>query len=54
MNDVKRSVKYYLLKLISIFIKINSESMKYKWGILGPGKMSAKFTRGRQLLENAE
>jgi predicted dehydrogenase len=27
---------------------------KYKWGILAPGKMSAKFTRGLQLLENAE
>ena len=27
---------------------------KYKWGILAPGKMSAKFTRGLRLLENAE
>jgi predicted dehydrogenase len=27
---------------------------RYKWGILAPGKMSAKFTRGLQLLENAE
>ncbi len=27
---------------------------KYKWGILAPGKMSAKFTRGLQLLENAD
>ena len=27
---------------------------KYKWGILAPGKMSAKFTRGLQLLDNAE
>jgi predicted dehydrogenase len=27
---------------------------KYKWGILAPGKMSAKFTKGLQLLENAE
>jgi predicted dehydrogenase len=27
---------------------------KYKWGILAPGKMSAKFTRGLMLLENAE
>src|SRR5512133_1497892 len=26
----------------------------YKWGILAPGKMSAKFTRGLKLLENAE
>ncbi len=27
---------------------------KYKWGILAPGKMSAKFTKGLKLLENAE
>jgi predicted dehydrogenase len=27
---------------------------KYKWGILAPGKMSAKFTRGLKLLGNAE
>ena len=27
---------------------------KYKWGILAPGKMSAKFTVGLKLLENVE
>jgi predicted dehydrogenase len=27
---------------------------KYKWGILAPGKMAAKFTKGLKLLENAE
>ncbi|MGC1390070.1 MAG: Gfo/Idh/MocA family oxidoreductase [Bacteroidales bacterium] len=27
---------------------------KYKWGILAPGKMSAKFTYGLKLLENVE
>lgn len=27
---------------------------KYKWGILAPGKMSAKFTRGIKLFDNAE
>jgi predicted dehydrogenase len=27
---------------------------KYKWGILAPGKMSAKFSDGLKLLENAE
>jgi predicted dehydrogenase len=27
---------------------------KYKWGILAPGKMSAKFTKGIKLLDNAE
>lgn len=27
---------------------------KYKWGILAPGKMSAKFTRGLKLLDNVE
>lgn len=26
----------------------------YKWGILAPGKMSAKFTRGLKLLDNVE
>jgi len=26
----------------------------YKWGILAPGKMAAKFTKGIKLLENAE
>jgi len=27
---------------------------RYKWGILAPGKMSAKFTMGLKLLENVE
>ena len=27
---------------------------KHKWGILAPGKMSAKFTKGIKLFENAE
>ena len=27
---------------------------KYKWGILAPGKMSAKFTRGLKLLDNVD
>ena len=27
---------------------------KYKWGILAPGKMSAKFTTGLKLLDNVE
>jgi len=27
---------------------------RYKWGILAPGKMSAKFTRALKLLDNAE
>jgi predicted dehydrogenase len=27
---------------------------KYKWGILAPGKMSAKFSKGLKLLDNAE
>jgi predicted dehydrogenase len=29
-------------------------SGKYKWGILAPGKMSAKFARGLRLLDNVE
>ncbi len=31
-----------------------SMKKKYKWGILAPGKMSTKFTRGLQLLDNVE
>jgi len=27
---------------------------KYKWGILAPGKMSAKFTKGIGILDKAE
>jgi predicted dehydrogenase len=27
---------------------------KYKWGVLAPGKMSAKFTKGLKLLDNVE
>jgi len=27
---------------------------RYKWGILAPGKMSAKFTKGLKLLDNVE
>jgi predicted dehydrogenase len=27
---------------------------KYKWGILGPGKIAIKFTKGLKLLKNAE
>lgn len=27
---------------------------KYKWGILAPGKMAAKFTNGLKIIENAE
>jgi predicted dehydrogenase len=27
---------------------------KHKWGILAPGKMAAKFTKGIKTLENAE
>lgn len=42
-------------QLIPIFIKIFFVmKKKYKWGILAPGKMSAKFTLGLKLLENVE
>jgi predicted dehydrogenase len=41
--------------IIFIFIKILMKMQKkYKWGIMAPGKMSAKFTRGLKLLENAD
>jgi predicted dehydrogenase len=44
-----------MTQLIPIFIKIFSlMKKKYKWGILAPGKMSAKFTKGLQLLDNVE
>jgi predicted dehydrogenase len=44
-----------LLILTIIYIYQNfSQMRKYKWGILAPGKMSAKFTTGIRLLENAE
>jgi predicted dehydrogenase len=33
---------------------IKTMGKKYKWGILAPGKMSAKFTKGLKLLANAE
>jgi predicted dehydrogenase len=39
---------------IYIYQNISDMKKRYKWGILAPGKMSAKFTRGLQLLENAE
>jgi predicted dehydrogenase len=39
----------------SLYLSNQFFSMKkYKWGILAPGKMSAKFTRGIKLFENAE
>jgi predicted dehydrogenase len=41
--------------LISIFSEIFKKmKKKYKWGILAPGKMSAKFTRALELLDNVE
>ena len=36
--------KYYIFRM----------KKKYKWGILAPGSMSAKFTQGLKLLDNAE
>lgn len=45
-NNYLAEESLYLSKLY--FMK------KYKWGILAPGKMSAKFTAGLKLLGNAE
>jgi predicted dehydrogenase len=42
-----RHKSLYLSKYLSM-------KKKYKWGILAPGKMSAKFTRGLKLLNNVE
>jgi predicted dehydrogenase len=45
----------FLHNLKNPYIYPNFSFMKkYKWGILAPGKMSAKFTKGIKLLENAE
>jgi predicted dehydrogenase len=37
-----------------IYKNIFTMKKKYKWGILAPGKMSAKFTNGLKLLDNVE
>ena len=37
-----------------IFMLIIMIMKKYKWGILAPGKMSAKFSKALKFLENAE
>lgn len=37
-----------------IYENIFEMKKKYKWGILAPGKMSAKFTQGLKLLDNVE
>ncbi len=44
----------YCSQTIHIFIQIfHVMKNKYRWGILAPGKMAAKFTRGLKLLDNA-
>jgi len=43
------------MKVFFIFTQnISNMIKKYKWGILAPGKMAAKFTNGLKVLENAE
>jgi len=37
-----------------IYQNIFRMKKKYKWGILAPGKMAAKFTKGLKLLDNVE
>ena len=37
-----------------IYANIFMMKKRYKWGILAPGKMSAKFTKGLKLLDNVE
>jgi predicted dehydrogenase len=41
-------------KNLLLYLSKYSVMKKYKWGILAPGKMSAKFTRALKLLENVE
>lgn len=43
-----------MTSLIIFTTKIIKMGKKYKWGILAPGKMSAKFTKALKLLDNAE
>jgi predicted dehydrogenase len=48
LTNRKKKIEFlYLYKYL-----INMK--RYKWGILAPGKMSAKFTTGLKLLDNAE
>lgn len=43
------------IRLFSIFNEILFHmAKKYKWGMLGAGKMASKFSKGLMLLENAE
>src|SRR5512133_154209 len=44
----------YFFNPESLSLSKHSPIKKHKWGILAPGKMSAKFTRGLKLFENAE
>ena len=46
--------QFYFASGFPIFIKIFINMKQYKWGILAPGKMSAKFTAGLKMLGNAE
>jgi len=49
--DVTSRHTFRISIFIQTFLKMKS---RYKWGILAPGKMAAKFTGGLKLLENAE
>ena len=46
-------VRRYLLPIFMEIFRIVMSKI-YKWGILAPGKMSAKFAKGLKLLGNAE
>lgn len=48
-SSISRATNSYIYE--NIFLRMKQ---KYKWGILAPGKMSAKFARGLKLLENVD
>jgi len=54
LDPAKYGTLFFSCKSLSLTKYYFNMPKKYKWGILAPGKMSAKFTRGLQLLVNAE
>jgi predicted dehydrogenase len=56
MTSLEKGRKFTYFIGIELYLSNYYLKMKkrYKWGILAPGKMSAKFTRGLKLLDNVE
>jgi predicted dehydrogenase len=47
-------LQHFALSLKIYLYKKDNMNRKYKWGVMGAGKMSAKFSKGLSLLPNAE